>query len=440
MGSITWVDLSIWLVYFIFFGMLLWLYQSQHKESYYRFFMPGLLLKIAGGLGFVLIHVYYYKYGDTFLYHRGALVLSQTFIDSPGDYFRLLAAGNANLPPDLAEFSKAISYSRGAEEWFMVKLLSPIVFSSFHSFLITTLFMSLISFWGGWKLFKVFEDIMPERPQFGFIAAFLLPSVLFYGGGIMRDTLTLAGINLIIYGLYFSVYKRQFSWRKLMMVLLASYVVFYLKGYVLIAFAPGLLFGINAVLKGSVGNRLIQRFVGAIFLSLTVLIIYFGPQFLSEASSKYTSTAITGKVKGFHSWHTDIGGATYNLGDVEYTPLGVVRKIPAALNVTFFRPYFWESGSVVVLISALESFLLLCFFLFILVKLRWRILSLIRLKPMLITFTIYCLIFGFVVGFTSYNFGALGRYKIPIYSLFIFILLYLYQQYKNEKSVQNEKD
>lgn len=59
---------------------------------------------------------------------------------------------------------------------------------------------------------------------------------------------------------------------------------------------------------------------------------------------------------------------------------------------------------------------------------------------MLITFTIYCLIFGFVVGFTSYNFGALGRYKIPIYSLFIFILLYLYQQYKNGGKVPIEKD
>lgn len=427
MGSITWVDWSIWFIYFIFIGMLLWMVQSQQKETYYRYFFTGFLLKVAGGVGFVLIHVYYYKYGDTFLYHRGASVLSQTFIDSPVDYFRLLAAGNANLPPDLADFSQAISYSRGAEEWFMVKLLSPIVFISFHSFLVTTLFMSLISFWGGWKLFRVLEDILPSRPQFGFIAAFLLPSVLFYGGGTMRDTLTLAGVNLIIYSLYFSVYKRTFSWRKLLLFVGASYLVFYLKGYVLIAFVPGALFGLNAVLRGSVGNQVIRRFVGTVFLSITVVVIYFGPQFLGEASSKYTSEAITGKVKGFHSWHTDIGGATYNLGEVDYTPLGVVRKIPAALNVTFFRPYLWESSSVVVLISALESFILLCFFVYILFKLRWRIFTLIGEQPMLITFSIYCLIFGFVVGFTSYNFGALGRYKIPIYSLFIFLLLYLYQ-------------
>ena len=49
----------------------------------------------------------------------------------------------------------------------------------------------------------------------------------------------------------------------------------------------------------------------------------------------------------------------------------------------------------------------------------------IREKPILYTFLVYSLIFGFVVGFTSYNFGALGRYKIPVYSIFAFILIYL---------------
>ncbi len=428
MGSITWVDWLIWLVYFLFIGMILWIYQSHYKTSIYRYFMTGFFLKVFGGLAFVIIHVYYYKYGDTFLYHRGATVLSQTFLDAPLDYFRLLAAGNANLPPDLHEFSNAISYSRGAEEWLMVKLLSPVVFISFHSFLVTTLFMSLIAFWGAWKLYRVFDDLLPAKPLLNFCAAFLLPSVLFYGGGIMRDTLTLAGINLIIYGLYFTVYKRQFSWRKYLLIAAAMYFVFYLKGYVLIAFVPGLLFGLNAVLKGSVGNKLMRQAASLVFLFVSLIILYLGPQFLGATSAKYTTEAITGKVKGFHSWHTDLGGSVYNLGEVEYTPLGLVKKIPAALNVTFFRPYFWESSSLVMLISAIESALLFVFFIYVIVKLRWRLFALIRAEPILITFVLYCLIFGFVVGFTSFNFGALGRYKIPIYSLFVFALVFLHQK------------
>ncbi len=194
MGIVTWVDWGIWVVYFAFIFVVLLIYRASKKEDYYRFFLIGFGVKVVGGLGFALIYMYYYKYGDTFLYHRGATVLSQTFIDSPSTYFRLLVSDNGNLPADLGEFAALITYSRGAEEWFMVKLLSPLAFLAFHSYLVLTLFLSLISFYGGWKLFLVFRDLMPEREKLAFIAAFMLPSVLFSGGGIMKDTFTLAGI------------------------------------------------------------------------------------------------------------------------------------------------------------------------------------------------------------------------------------------------------
>lgn len=433
MGVVTWVDWGIWVVYFTFVFVVLVVYRLSKKEDYYRFFLLGFVLKVIGGLGFAIIYMYYYKYGDTFLYHRGATVLSQTFLESPADYFRLLVSGNGSLPPDLSEFSTAIAYSRGAEEWFMVKLLSPIAFVAFHSYLVLTLFLSLISFYGGWKLFLVFRDLMPKRENLAFIAVFLLPSVLFSGAGIMKDTFTLAGINIIIYALYFTVFKRQVSLAKYGLIMVAAYVIFHLKSYVLIAFVPGLLFGLNALIKGRVHNAVLRQTLGVFFLLVTMGIIYSGPRILADTSSKYTAEAITGRVKGFHTWHTDVGGATYNLGEMNYTPLGVIQKIPTALNVTFFRPYLWESSSVVVLISALESFTLLLFFVYVLYQLRWKIFRHIREEPILITFLIYCLIFGFVVGFTSYNFGALGRYKIPVYSLFVFLLFYLFGKVRDQK-------
>ena len=41
---------------------------------------------------------------------------------------------------------------------------------------------------------------------------------------------------------------------------------------------------------------------------------------------------------------------------------------------------------------------------------------------------IFALFFGFVVGFTSFNFGALGRYKIPSMPFFVsFLVMVSYQ-------------
>ena len=434
MGSITWIEWGIWLVFFVFIFVLLYTYRHFKEDAAYRFFLGAFVLKVLGGVAFAFVYVYYYKFGDTFLYFRGGQTLAQTLVDSPGDYFRLLMADNGNLPADLGDFEAAISYSRGAEEWFMVKLLSPLVLLAFDSYLVVTLLMSLISFFGAWKLFLVLKDLLPNRQGMAFFAAFLIPSALFWCGGIMKDTFTLAGINYVIYCLYFLVFKGQFSWWRWIAVILVSMVVFYLKGYIIIAFIPSLLFGINAVLNRKFDTKILRYVFGILFFGFTAVIVYFGPTFLAETSSKYALSSVEGRVKGFHTWHTDVGGAIYSLGEIEYTAVGVVEKIPSALNVTFFRPYLWESANPMVLIAAVESSLVLILFIYLLFKLRFRIFWLIHEQPILITFVVYCLIFGFIVGFTSYNFGALGRYKIPIYSLFIFVLLYLYTKVKTPQS------
>ncbi|WP_027420911.1 hypothetical protein [Crocinitomix catalasitica] len=432
MGEITIIDWAIWLVYFTLIFLVLFIYRANKSEKYYRYFLPGFTSKVFGGLMFTLIYVYYYKFGDTFLYFRGANVLSQTFIDHPIDYFRLLFSSHKNLPLDLDQITSNISYSRGAEEWFMVKLLSPFVLLSFQSYLVTTLLLSTIAFFGAWKLYKVFVDVMPKQDILNFIAVFLLPSVVFWGSGIMKDTFTLAGINLIIYICYFTFFKYKWSFLKFSILVFACFLVYKLKDYVLIAFIPGLLFGLTAAFKDRIHNKVLRKLLGLTLVIITGFILYVSTVIVAELSSSYTYNAVKGKVKGFHSWHTDIGGSTYDLGVADYSLTGVVQKIPAALNATYFRPYLWEASNPVVLLAAIESTFVFLLFVYLIFKLRGKFFRLIFGRPLLTTITVYILLFGFIVGFTSYNFGALGRYKIPTTSLFIFLLLYLYS-YKFEK-------
>lgn len=235
-------------------------------------------------------------------------------------------------------------------------------------------------------------------------------------------------MSYIIYALYFTVFKRQFSLTKYIGISVAVTIVFLLKGYIILAFVPAILIGINGIIRTKIDSIILKRTIDLVLVTMTAGIIYIGPQFLSETTTKYNVESLESRVRGFHTWHTDIGGSSYNLGDVDYSAFGVVSKIPAALNVTFFRPYLWEARNPVVLIAAIESIVILFFCLMILYKLGFRFLKYIRKKPILMTFLIYTLVFGFIVGFTSYNFGALGRYKIPIYPIFVFIIFYLNHQ------------
>ena len=422
-GLLDWV---LWLVYFVLIGLVLFVYQnSKYTQKDYRLFILGYIIKVFGGLSFVMIFMYYYGFGDTFLYFDGARTLSGAIIEDPGSYLQLIFSDAGNLPPRLSDFRELIPYSRTPEEWFMVKLISPLTFISFNSYLVLTLLMSFISFLGSWRLFRVFNDILPNRKYWNFAAAFVVPSMIFWGSGILKDTLTLAAFNFLIYEVYFLSENRKFSIRRILMIIICAYLIFKLKSYILIAFVPSMAFIFYRYLSETLRSSVLKFALKPFLIILFGLFVFFGLTYLGETSEKYSVEGLEQQAKGFHSWHTTTAGSAYSLGDVEYSFLGVVRKIPASLEVTFFRPYFWETQNTVMDVSALEGFL--TFILILLVFIRWkfnRVSDLLK-NGFLVGLLIYCLIFAVAIGFTSYNFGALMRYKIPISSLIFFILIYL---------------
>ena len=115
----------------------------------------------------------------------------------------------------------------------------------------------------------------------------------------------------------------------------------------------------------------------------------------------------------------------------EYTSIqDMIRKAPAAINVTLFRPYIWESKKVLVMLTALESllFLLITIKVIIVVGLG-RVWRTIVTDPNIQFFLIFTLVFSFAIGLTSGNFGTLSRYKIPCLPFYGMALVLIY--YKN---------
>ena len=430
---IGFADWIIWLVYFTVLFFVLWFYRQRKTHPDYKFYLAGFLVKIFGSVAFTMIYVYYYKFGDSFEYYKGALALNEALSNSFSDYFDLLfSSSSKDFSSHLMQYTNSLEYADTPEEWFMVKLLSPISLISFKSYLVINLFMGVVSFWGTWKLFKVFADILPEKRNIAFASAFLIPSVVFWGSGIMKDTVTLAGVNYIIYVLYFAFIKGRVNVLFFLAAPIWFIVTFKLKSYITLALLPGIILTIYYHLKSKIRSGFVKVVAGPMLLIGLLIISFYSLQSLSESSQKYSASELEWKVKGIHSWHTDVGGSSYSLGDVEYTVPGVISKIPEALNVTFFRPYLWEAGNPVVFLGALESLLILILFIYALIRSKLRPIKFVNDQSILKGMLVFVLIFGFAIGFTSYNFGALGRYKIPIFSLFVFTLYYI--SYRSAKS------
>ena len=161
--------------------------------------------------------------------------------------------------------------------------------------------------------------------------------------------------------------------------------------------------------------------------------LFFMQRFSNELG-KYSleKVAQTSKITGSYIyWVSGDAGSAYSLGDFSPTIGGMLSKFPLAVNVTLFRPYLWESKKIIVLLSALEAIL----FLFVTLKILFtvpttKIWKVIGHDPTIQFCLIFSLIFAFAVGISSYNFGALSRYKIPCLPFYALALVLIY--YKNK--------
>lgn len=435
---ITFFEWSIWLFYVVLILLTAFILPIKKENKSYVLF--GLGVKILGALFFSLIFIFYYGFGDSFEYYKGGVELGKTMYTNPTDYLELLFHESSNnFPVHLRQYTDHLAYSDTPEEWFMVKLISPITNLSFHSYLVLNLFLSLFSFFGSWNLFKVFKDLFNGKKTLSFIIAFCIPTVLFWGSGLMKDTLTLAFLNYIIYILYNLFVKKNFKVVYIIGLVISFWIIYNLKSYIILAFLPSVFYLIYHTYKSRVESKVVKIIMVPFLIAIIAGAGYYSINTLSESNEKYNAESLKWKAKGFHTWHTTLGGSSYDLGEIEYTAAGAAKKIPASLNVTFFRPYPWEAKSIVVVLTSVESMVIFLFFIYILIRYNFKIISIMRTEYFLRSLIPFIIIFGYVVGFTSYNFGALARYKMPIMSLFIVLMIYIHHKANLRLSDTSEK-
>jgi hypothetical protein len=191
-------------------------------------------------------------------------------------------------------------------------------------------------------------------------------------------------------------------------------------------------------------TKKIKNPIAKFTVSLFFLVIVSGVtltflQTFSSSLGKYSIDKIASTANSTRRWISHMSevdaGSAYDLGAFSPNIGGMLSKFPQAVNVSLFRPYIWEARKPIVFLSALEALL----FLFLTIKLILtlglkKVLNTIRTEPSIQFCFIFSLIFAFAVGITSYNFGALSRYKIPglpFYAMAIIMTWYKHNPPKN---------
>ena len=125
----------------------------------------------------------------------------------------------------------------------------------------------------------------------------------------------------------------------------------------------------------------------------------------------------------------------FDIGEFDATPTGILKTAPIAISAALFRPFIWEVGSPTMLFSGIENLGIGILFIFLIIKKGpIKFFKTISSSSFIQFCLIYSLILGFMVGFSTANFGALVRYRIPMLPFFVFMLLYILFE---EKKIKN---
>lgn len=409
-------------------------------EPEYEFFTSGLLLKMIGSIVFCLIYVFYYEGGDTNAYHEAAVSLKKLSYYHTDIFFKILTGNYTWEYIGYFDFRTGYpQYWRDPQAFMVVRLTSVIEFISFNSYITTSVILAALSFSGIWKVYKLFCQYYPQLTEKFIYTTLFIPSLIFWGSGILKDTYTITGACWFTYHLHKGLVNRESTKKNLVIALIAGYLVLKIKPYIILSLLPGALLWFAFQRLKNVNNALARVVLGPILFSIVLglfIILYSSIKgdlgAYSSVESILNKASITQKdLKQEYN-----KGNAFDIGEFEPTIPGVLSKFPIAVYSGIFRPTLLDAKNIVMVISAIENTLVLFGFLYVFFSAGiFRTYKIISENPIIFFSILYTIIFGFAVGLSTSNFGALVRYKIPSTPFFLSSILMIWK----ENQLINEK-
>lgn len=405
-------------------------YAKKKGGGYELYFVKAMVVRIIGCVLTAFMYQYYYHGGDTFVYFLYILKIKEVFyIDF--DAFIDLAFKFKHNPFIVAYYTGNESYyffDSGPD--LVIKIGLYLSYFFLNTFILISLTITMFAFLGCWKLFKMFTELYPHLEKEIAIATLFIPSVFYWGTGLMKDPICIGALGLFTYSIYEAFIKRKKIIINIIIAIINGFLIVKIKVYIILAFAPASALWIFSRYRYTIKNDLLRALMGPIMYlaggAISILIL----SLMASFAERYSINEMMRTAKDTQNWLVTSskvsGGSFYTLGDIDYTLLGILKVFPKAINVALFRPYIWEARKIMLFPAAIEGI----FTMFITVRLLFRtgffrFIKMVGANAEVQFCLIFSIIFAFAVGFTSFNFGALARYKIPFmpfYYIAIFIL------------------
>ena len=441
MQNITIFDYLLLPVYlYIFYIIVKKISVKYPDEELRRYFFISFYLHMFGAVAYAMMVQYYYGYGDSFVFYSGGDFLNDQLLKDPANikyFFKPAAEVKSWFDAEVGDLSYA-GYFGIESNLFIMKISALLSLICFNKYLIITLFFGFFSFAGLWRLFLVFKEINKDKEiKLLAWAILFVPSVWFWGSGLIKDSICIGAIGFILYFLYNLLIKKEFSIRSILSLIVLVYMVLIIKNYIIIALAVGLAVFVFYKFITPFKNIVIRAFIILIFL-FAVLVVTFITNFTDQLQllAEESMVQVDAFKRNYEAAQNDDerSRATLEMKEMDLSLGGMIANSPVKVFTCLYRPFIWESRKIFILFSSLESLLMLLTTLYVMFKLKF--LGFFREmfnNPFILVSFIIAIFFALIIGFTTYNFGTMARYKIILMPFYFYTLVGLYTAYTDKK-------
>ncbi len=413
------------------FAIYFWASKKSGKSPLHKaYYLKGLRYKLGGVIAFDLIYLFYYKGGDTVNFYYAVSPTFELFFNDPYRFFEFVFTPSEYYPWECISEAKAngVGYlTKGSAALATIRVCSLLNLISLNSFIPLSVVCAFLSYLFLWQLYELFVSAYPNIHKQLAYAFLFFPSVLFWGSGIGKDSVMISCIAVIFYCFYQTFIAKKRPVRNLIILFFTSFVVSQIRGYILYSILPCLILMAVSYYQNSIKSSVLRFIIGPLFILLGAGASYLVVTSLGQSVESYKIESLEQKSEGFRSWHTTQGGSSYSLGEGDNSPTTMLKQAPLAIVIALFGPFIWQVRSIVMLLSSIEGMVLLYYSVrkILFSRKLYRIAGIITNEHILVFCIPFTIILSVAIGLTSFNYGALVRYKIQAVMFFLALIFIL---------------
>lgn len=326
------------------------------------------------------------------------------------ELLNMLLARDFELPVDLFG-GKRSTYSMYAAS----AILQFVIGSEFG---VVHMAFAVMSYFGKAAIYLFFREQFPRRYHMGALwAAMLVPTVVFWSAGIIKETIVILGLGGVSLGVQLAQRKRAVG---LLLIGPSFYAIALIKPFILLATAVS----VAAWLAWDRSVRRGRVTIQPHYLLLSGVLGLFGLFGVGVLFPQFSIDRLGEEIATFQG-HGGKGNSGIHMGDATNTSLlGQMQYVPFALFLGLYRPGIWEASNPQMLINGLETLGFLVF------SIRGAITagySGMMARLVRYPFLMFCIVFALTMavgtGLTTFNLGSLSRYRMPLLPFFVTFLV-----------------